>query len=205
MTTKERILQTALALFNRDGIDLITTRHIAKEMGISHGNLCYHFTKKEDIIYALYQQLVSEFDRQIIAAQGREVSLEMMLHSLELIFTAQYQHRFLMLDFAGVMRRIEPIRTHFKALFIQRKAQLSFILQQLVRLDYLKPEPIEGYYDRVVLVQLYILVDFWLSEAEILYEGEESQKLKYYVTLIFSVLVPLLTEKGMEEYKRLVG
>ena len=40
MTTKEKIIDTALQLFNKQGIDPVTTRHIAKEMNISHGNLC---------------------------------------------------------------------------------------------------------------------------------------------------------------------
>ena len=45
--TKEWILETACRLFNEYGTAAISTKRIAKEMGISPGNLYYHFKNKE--------------------------------------------------------------------------------------------------------------------------------------------------------------
>ena len=50
MKTKERILQTSIELFNRNGVTAITTNHIAKAMDISPGNLYFHYDNKEEII-----------------------------------------------------------------------------------------------------------------------------------------------------------
>lgn len=58
MSTKDKIIQTSIALFNQFGERAITTNHIASEMGISPGNLYYHFKNKEDIlrhIFGLYK------------------------------------------------------------------------------------------------------------------------------------------------------
>ena len=37
-STKEKIIAMSLEMFNRSGVENITTRHIAKELGISQGN-----------------------------------------------------------------------------------------------------------------------------------------------------------------------
>ena len=55
--TRDRILETALALFNQDGFAKVTTARIAAEVGISEGNLWYHFRTKRDLVVALWEQL----------------------------------------------------------------------------------------------------------------------------------------------------
>jgi hypothetical protein len=55
--TRDRILETALALFNKDGFAKVTTARIAAEVGISEGNLWYHFRTKRDLVVALWEQL----------------------------------------------------------------------------------------------------------------------------------------------------
>ena len=56
------ILKAALSLFNERGSAAVSTNHIATELGISAGNLYWHFRYKEAIIRALWEEHRASFD-----------------------------------------------------------------------------------------------------------------------------------------------
>lgn len=60
MKTKERILVISTELFNRHGVGPMTTNHIAKAMGISPGNLYFHYDNKEQILQELFRRMCKE-------------------------------------------------------------------------------------------------------------------------------------------------
>ncbi|MCP2040803.1 AcrR family transcriptional regulator [Neisseria sp. HSC-16F19] len=57
--TYERIIDASLKLFNKEGERSISTNHIAAHMGISPGNLYYHFRNKDEIIVQLFKRYSS--------------------------------------------------------------------------------------------------------------------------------------------------
>lgn len=57
---RERILNASVELFNRSGTVAVTTNHIAKHLGISPGNLYFHFGNREDIVRELFQTMCAE-------------------------------------------------------------------------------------------------------------------------------------------------
>lgn len=60
MKTKEKIILTSIDLFNRSGVTAMTTNHIAKSMGISPGNLYFHYDNKEEIVAELFRRMCNE-------------------------------------------------------------------------------------------------------------------------------------------------
>ncbi len=59
-TNRDRILNASVDLFNQSGTVAVTTNHIAKHLGISPGNLYFHFSNKEEIVRELYQRMCQE-------------------------------------------------------------------------------------------------------------------------------------------------
>ncbi len=88
--TKQKILIKSLELFNYNGISKTSLRTIADEVGISVGNLQYHFKKREDIIEALYFQLVKKMDA--IFFMPNEDLLKSFLNISKEVITILYKY-----------------------------------------------------------------------------------------------------------------
>ena len=58
--TYTKIIEASLLLFNEEGERQISTNHIAAYLGISPGNLYYHFRNKDEIIIQLYKRYSEE-------------------------------------------------------------------------------------------------------------------------------------------------
>ena len=61
-STKDRIVDAAVTLFNESGISAVTTNHVAEYAGISPGNLYYHYANKEEIIRDAFERVNAEAD-----------------------------------------------------------------------------------------------------------------------------------------------
>jgi AcrR family transcriptional regulator len=68
-STRERILDIALALFNEHGYDKTSLREIAERLGTTKAALYYHFERKEDILLALHLRL-HELGREMFDQMG---------------------------------------------------------------------------------------------------------------------------------------
>lgn len=203
MTTKEKILAKALELFNEKGVETVTTRQIALALGMSQGNLCYHFPKKETIIIALYEQLVQQFNEIYHQLDTNELSMSLFFELTAI--TNQYfvDYKFLMLNFVQIMRWHPSIKTHYQALTLQRNEQMIGLFHILEQVGLLKPAAYKGQFKQVI-EQFMILNNFWLSHAEILYQGNEAEKTKYFNKLVGAFIFPYLTAEGQMEYKQLI-
>ena len=199
MTTKEKIARTALAVFNRRGTELVTVRELAQEVGISHGNLCYHFPTTDAIVRHLYFALVDELDAAIQAMQNQTQNPADIFKGTRVLFDLLYKYRFLMLNFVDLMRRLPDINKHFRKLQERRREEFKQLFGMLVKAELMRPELYPGFFDDLN-VNMAILGDFWISHAEIHFAGKEKDKLDFYYRVTSSFFLPLLTEKGLEVF-----
>jgi AcrR family transcriptional regulator len=117
--TRERILETALLLFNRFGEPHTTTADIADEMEISPGNLYYHFRNKDEIIAELFAGFERRLDGLLASPEGRSAGVEDLWFLLHLLFEAMWDHRFLFRDLDEILSRNRKLASRF-ALIMRR-------------------------------------------------------------------------------------
>ena len=103
--TRERILDATLALFNERGEPQVPTSLIATELGISAGNLHYHFRRKDELSTALLDRFVGEFDAVLPPTGWRADHVEDAWFLLHLLLETVWRYRFLFRDLSGVMAR----------------------------------------------------------------------------------------------------
>lgn len=202
--TSEKILDTALALFNTYGLPKVTLRTIAKEMGISQGNLNYHYKKRDDIIEALYFQLVEMMDQSMSAHQPSSGGLQLMFDISAGIMSNSYKYRFFLLDFAQIMRENATIKKHFKKLTKLRQEQFSGLIDMMVTLGIMRKEKLPNEY--FFLYQRFqILGDFWISSAEIAHTKITKKIMSEYYEIITQAIYPYLTDRGIKEYHTIIS
>jgi AcrR family transcriptional regulator len=114
--TRERIVATALDLFNRDGEPHVTTADIADEMNISPGNLYYHFGNKGDIIGELYAAFEHALAPLLEGPSGRAANVEDLWLFLHLLFERMWQYRFFYRDLDEITSRDAKLRARFAQL-----------------------------------------------------------------------------------------
>ncbi len=197
--TKEKILITALDLFNVKGLSQVTLRTIAKKMGISQGNLNYHFKKRDEIIENLYFDLVDSIDFRLSEFQDEEVSLNLLLKLSTEILGEFYKYRFFLLDFVQIMRENNAIKSHYLELSKHREKQFIGLFNALIEQEILRPGILPNEY--VFLYRRFqILGDFWISSAQVTYQKISKKIILEYSEIINQSIYPYLTEKGKVVY-----
>ena len=114
--TRERILETSLALFNSVGAPRVTTADIADEMNISPGNLYYHFANKDAIVFELYAAYEARVLPLYADPGGRHVGVDDLWLWLHLLFEQMWRYRFLYRDLDELTSRNRKLGTRFGAL-----------------------------------------------------------------------------------------
>lgn len=201
MKTKEKILETARILFNTHGISAISSKSIAEEMGISYGNLCYHFPKKDDIILQLYLNMQKNVEQQFKNIKEEVINLEFMLSRLKILFEEIYKYKFIYLGITKVVRHFDHIKKHAQDQFDQRWNILDTISGFLIANGYMKTFKDERQKDMLIHALL-MVSNSWISDAEVFYKGKDDAKIDYYMQVFFNLVRPTLTEKGLEGFKK---
>lgn len=155
--TKTRILDTALNLFNRSGERNVTTNHIAEGLGISPGNLYYHYRNKAAIVAALFERYQEQI-RDLLTVPEGPLTWQDKMRYFEGILESMWQARFLHRDLAHFLHQDAELRRRYKV-FVQDSLERGLLIYRSLRdsgLIQASDEELRG-----LLVNTWVLAASW--------------------------------------------
>ncbi len=157
--TAQRILEVTLALFNRFGEPNVSTTLISAELGISPGNLYYHYPAKDQLINALFDRYEAGLAELLQAADGVE-NVEDAWLFFHMLFELIWQHRFLYRDLNDLLSKNRRLEMHFQTVLRDKGRAVQALLTGLARGKVVSITLDEA---AAVATSMVVLLTYWLS------------------------------------------
>ncbi|EAY27264.1 TetR/AcrR family transcriptional regulator [Microscilla marina] len=200
-STKEKIVQMAIEIFNKKGIKNTTSRDIADALEISRGNLSYHYKCKTDLIEDVYKYIFESKEIEILP--NGLVTLHHFHALFKQMIDFQDRYRFFFLDIIEILRDYPAVGKLYRERAHRRTAQGRALINYYIGSGLFQPEPIPGIYDQLSNT-VWIVRVFWLNQVWIKQEckkdGTVAMDKKRALESIWMLHYPHLTDKGKVEY-----
>jgi len=191
MNTHERILATALRLFNESGTAPVSTNHIADALGISPGNLYYHFRNKEQIIRALFEQLFAQWDRLYSLPGDHIPTLADLQQLVRATFSINWNYRFIYRELIALLRRDDQLQRRWVEIRARGFAGFRELFDRFVAAGTLRPPGDPAAVTRLAEL-CWLISEFWLASIEVRGETVDAGQMEHGVALILQVLDPFI-------------
>lgn len=200
MATKERIISSAIELFNKNGFANVRLQNIADHTGISVGNLAYHFKNKEAIVDQAYQTIGNDLQK-VLSKFRSKPTLNDLDDQLDDFHKFIHRFQFYFIDILEIKRQFphlhEQRQEFIQRMIIQIKKRFEYNVNRGVML----PETQPGHYD-LIANNIWLIITFWISQN--LIKGGGNCAIDRFKGSIWAMITPNLTSKGVEEYRQLV-
>lgn len=163
LKTRERILEAARKLFNERGEGNVTFADIGERVGISEGNVWYHFHTKHDLIFALF----TELQMRVRENQERDLDdLRQARHIEDLLargFHLMWEYRFLYRDHSNWTVAEREVHAQLVALALRGHAFIEQVLERLCQLELLHVSQGEA---GILATNIWIVSRYWIDYCQ---------------------------------------
>ena len=188
-STRNSILEAALALFNEQGVATTSTNRIAAELGISSGNLYYHFNSKEQIA----EWLIRRFEERVgsvTAASDAVAALDDMWLTLHLSFETIHAYRFVYRDIDYLIREFPKAGRRVRHITSVSVQAVQRMCQRLVDSSVIRAS---GDDVNSPALQIVFTATCWFSFARLLPDGDaQSEDAGRAAYQVLTLLAPYL-------------
>lgn len=179
-----------------------------------NGNLLSHVELSEELVEEglpdetlvmeeIFYQLCEELDEVSHKLDKGDASLGKLFQTIYLMYLVQKKYRFVFLNLTDIVRKSENIKDRYYELVSLRKTQLLHLFQMLERDGILRGEILPGQYANLAN-QIILMSEYWLAQSCLIFDKSENGEAFYYSKLVFSALVPYLSEPGLGDYESVV-
>ena len=182
-------------MFNLHGTKAISTNHIAKEMGISPGNLYYHFRSKNDIIRTISNKFSSEIG-SVLQIQLDTISdfSDNLTSLFNRFFKIQQSYQFLFLEGVHLTKQDHILLDNYTKLRRLIKKGYHELLSNLVKIKIMKKQSLHVIDD--LLDAQWIIMWYWINHTVLDRNTYDDFQIKKGIKLSFSIIKPQLTSIG---------
>jgi AcrR family transcriptional regulator len=202
MKTRDRIVHASLELFNLHGERSITTNHIAAHLGMSPGNLYYHFRNKEDIIRSIFGLYQEHLETGFQPYEDKKVDIDLLMGYFDALFYTLWQFRFMYANLVIILGRDEELKRRYLDIQQQVLSRSCDILKQLKKDNVLNMEDNEV----VPLADtIRMIAGFWIS-SQLTHSGNTAiTKSSLYEGLLRVLMLfkAFSTPDSIDTFKRL--
>jgi AcrR family transcriptional regulator len=205
--TAERILEVTLDLFNRFGEPNVSTTLISAELGISPGNLYYHYPAKDELINSLFDRYERSLSELLNASDGVR-NVEDAWFYMHTLFELIWQYRFLYRDINDLLSKNRRLETHFQWVLKNKTRSVRAMLDAMSRSGAIKIDSreLEPTATSMVVVLTYWLSFEYVRDPRKALEPESAQAaLMRGAHHVLNLLVPYLETSQREHLLALVG
>lgn len=199
-STKEKIIDKSLEMFNRDGVESITTRHIAKELGMSQGNLHYHYPNKDKLIERLFEDMSAAFKKAERHMEDKLLDPEQVLLSMMDNFEIMNSYRLFFQQNDVIWRRVPKIKEAMKLLFQTKQSEILALIE-LYKKEGKFREEISSKQVRFLAEQFIFNIQSWLNVMDY---RQDQVSFEYYAKLLFRLWLPYLNADEMKTWEKLL-
>jgi AcrR family transcriptional regulator len=205
--TAERILEVSLDLFNRFGEPNVSTTLISAELGISPGNLYYHYPAKDELINSLFDRYERALNELLQAAEG-VTNVEDAWFFFHTLFELIWQYRFLYRDLNDLLSKNRRLETHFQFVLKNKARAVQAVLDGLARGGAVR---IAATAAGPVATAMVVVLTYWLSyeyvrEPRRALEAESAAlSLSRGAFHLLSLLMPYLDAESQTHLQTLAG
>ena len=157
--TAERIVASALGLFNRFGEPNVAATVVAADLGISPGNLYYHYPGKEDIVNHLFGQYLNDLQALLPASQDVK-DLEDAWFFMHSLFELVWRYRFLYRDLNDLLSKYRQLEQQVKQVLANKHAAFLTLLKRMTDQGLLTQNATER---DSSATQMLVMLTWWLS------------------------------------------
>ncbi len=203
VSTREMILRRSLELINTKGMVDFRIDTLATSLGLSPGNITYHFSRKEDICVALWEQYLEEYGK-VVRSLTTLLDIKQLYLMTRININLNYKYRgvvvFRSADLGAIKRDQEAGRVNEDEHFaISRRIMSLLKLNGYLDKDATK-EIVEGTH-----IYHYIMMRWCINFAYQAYTPEEVEsKLDYLALMSLHALYPTLSQKGRDEFAEIL-